>query len=62
MLQITINSSQEIGKVVFLNSLESDAHYVAHKLADGVVETADPIAQFRHLVDSVPELGKITLL
>lgn len=34
---------------------------MANKLSDGVMEATDTIAKFRHLVYSVPELGKIAL-
>lgn len=35
---------------------------MAHKFPDRIMKPADTVTQLWHLVDSVPELGKVALL
>lgn len=57
----TINTTKQVGKVVLVNGLECDPDNVANKLANGVMEANNAIAQLWHLMHAVPELRKVTL-
>lgn len=59
---VTVNAAEQVGQAGLVDGLVGDAHHVADKLADRVMEAGDAAAQLGHLVHTVPELGEVTLL